>query len=225
MTKRQIPDEKITEYTKKYIESHPVPRCGPNTPAGIAKSAKNLKRRTAANNTSLKNLGFAINIDSLSSDSSFTKHQQSYYEQRYKYLKKAFDLNDPYIESLLQFFVLQEIQNRQFYRELNSNKTNKSQKPATMQMLTSGLQNYQNIMKLLVNKSSEIVASELPKLQAALEEANNTISKLKDCFARVTKTNCVLEFNQKVLLGEIEGHEFNKEQFQEMKDSRFFNIT
>ncbi|MCP4050686.1 MAG: hypothetical protein GY730_08280 [bacterium] len=153
---RQIADEKLTEYTREYLEKYPEIKRGPKTPEGIAKAAKNLVRKRGYENKKLLHKHFAFELSSLDKDKNYSNEQQLFFKNRYKKLTMNLEEVDPYYESLIHFIILQELQMKQHYRVLNSSCIKPNEIERTQKLLNQCMNAYNKLFDMLSKQSTKI---------------------------------------------------------------------
>ena len=145
---RQIPEEQLGEYTQAYLAKCQNMKRGPKTPEGIAKAAKNLLRKQKGYGSKVKMPDCAIQYDTLENDSNFTEHQKSFYGERYnKLTEKLFNI-EVNERAIIHWQVLQEMQIRQFYREINLVALNIKDKERIMKLLAQAMDAYIKIQEM-----------------------------------------------------------------------------
>lgn len=200
MTKRQIPEEKISDYTQSYLKRNP--KRGPKTPEEIAQSARNLQPKSSKLE---KKKGYQQSIDSvfelnnLDAEQSYTSSQKEYYKHRYESITADIKTMDPYIASLVHFYVSQELQLKNYYREVNLPKLSPSEREKIMKMLSQSLENYQNLSNRLQMKHLDLHLETIDELRHTQDDLKNKLETASQQIKILITEKLLYEFKAKTM--------------------------
>jgi hypothetical protein len=200
---RQIADEKLTEYTREYLEKYPEIKRGPKTPEGIANSAKNLVRKKGYGNKKTLDKHFVFELSSLDKDKNYSNEQQLFFKNRHKRFTENLKEVDPYYESLIHFIILQELQMKQHYRVLNSACIKPNEIERVQKLLNQCMDAYNKLFDMLNRQNTKINMELKGELDKNKEDQANSSKK----HIKMDREVYFRKFYLKLALDRLEKHE------------------